>query len=581
MTERSDTIGRFLVRGELGRGGAGRVVLARDPELDRDVAIKLLLPGDPVDWVQRVEAFRREGRIGSTLDHPAIAPIHEFGRTDEGDPFLVMRRVDGVSLREALGARGDSGARFSQARLLAAFAVACQAVGFAHRRGVVHRDLKPENVMLGQHGEVYVVDWGLAGGATRRAGPAQDPAATQDGTVIGTLGYLAPEAAFGVVSEVGPHSDVFSLGAILYEVLSGRRAICGDDLWRASLDPRIVPLPEVVPDLDEELAAVCAKALAREPRDRWSDAQELADALAAWQDGANRRTRADARVAEGRAALAAWTAGRGALQAADQRIRELEAAAAPWLPFDHPDKVAARDAISARTEAQVELAGRFAAVEAAGEGALVLDPAHAGARALLADACLQRLLEAERAGSAADAAYLRTRLVAWDDGTRSARLRAGGAVSLVTDPPGARVTARRYDQRPTVWALGDPVDLGHTPLDRVALAAGSWVLELESPGRRTTRYPVRIERDGHWDVHAERPLPLFTEAEIGEGWIYVPEGPYLSGGDPDVSFPRPLTEVWVDGFFVRRFAVTAAEYAGWLHQLKKAGEDWEARAPRI
>jgi len=197
----------------IGRGGMGEVMLARDRRLGRDVAIKRMLRLDP-DLVTR---FLREARIQARLDHPAIVPVHEAGEDSEGRPYFTMKRLTGVTLDKLIAAPDTK-----LQPMLRAFVDVCLAIELAHSKGVVHRDLKPTNIMLGDFGEVYVLDWGVA----RVLGSADEPAdattasegETVAGELIGTPGYMAPEQVRA--EQVGPAADVYALGCILFEILT-------------------------------------------------------------------------------------------------------------------------------------------------------------------------------------------------------------------------------------------------------------------------------------------------------------------------------------------------------------------------
>src|SRR5262249_35631523 len=225
----------FRVLREIARGGMGRVLGAYDLTLDRDVALKILLPGANAD------RFVRESKITARLPHPGIPPVHALGTLADGSPFLAMKLIAGRTLADEMKSA-------DRPRLLQAFTQVCQAVGFAHSRGIVHRDLKPLNVMVGAFGEVQVMDWGLAKDlASQEAGdpppPEPGPAAvvsadpgattasraaagestddrTQAGQVLGTPAYMAPEQARGEATDA--RSDVFALGGILCAILTGQ-----------------------------------------------------------------------------------------------------------------------------------------------------------------------------------------------------------------------------------------------------------------------------------------------------------------------------------------------------------------------
>jgi serine/threonine-protein kinase len=225
------TEGRYELRGELGRGGMGIVVRGVDTELGRDVALKVLdkdLAGRP----EVVQRFIEEAQIGGQLQHPGIVPVYELGLMADERPFFSMKLVKGRTLASLLSARTPGDAR----RLLEIFASVCQTLAYAHSRGVIHRDVKPANVMVGAFGEVQVVDWGLAKVLdhadapaadrsiiqTVRSGPDSDASRSEAGAVFGTPNYMSPEQARGEIGAVDERSDVFALGAMLCEILTGK-----------------------------------------------------------------------------------------------------------------------------------------------------------------------------------------------------------------------------------------------------------------------------------------------------------------------------------------------------------------------
>ncbi|HEY3801474.1 MAG TPA: serine/threonine-protein kinase [Kofleriaceae bacterium] len=263
---------RFETRGELGRGGMGRVADAYDRALDRPVAIKEMLTDSSVDLAR----FEREARITARLEHPGIVPIHDAGRTGDGTPFYVMRRIDGQPLDRLIDDK-----LVNRLALIPNVLAACDAIAFAHARGVVHRDLKPTNILVGPFGETLVIDWGLARelGTTERtvAIPASDPKLTRAGTVAGTPGFMSPEQARG--ESVDARADVFALGATLFFVLAGQppygsaSATEMVDLAGAGREADWRRIPDAVPP---ELRAIAKKAMAPSAARRYGDAGALA-----------------------------------------------------------------------------------------------------------------------------------------------------------------------------------------------------------------------------------------------------------------------------------------------------------------
>jgi tetratricopeptide (TPR) repeat protein len=295
---------RFRILRPHARGGLGEVFVARDEELHREVALKEIQQRH-ADQPDSRARFLLEAEITGGLEHPGIVPVYGLGAYPDGRPFYAMRLIRGDSLKDAIQhfhqadvPGRDPGERAVAYRgLLRRFLDMCNAVAYAHGRGVLHRDLKPGNVMLGKYGETLVVDWGLAKAVGRAEGAtgaeegtlrptaASDSAPTQLGTALGTPAYMSPEQAAGRLDQLGPASDVYSLGATLYCLLTGRAPFTRADL--GAVLPKVQrgefpPPRQVKGNVPPALEAICLKAMALRPEERYASPQALADDLEHW-----------------------------------------------------------------------------------------------------------------------------------------------------------------------------------------------------------------------------------------------------------------------------------------------------------
>jgi serine/threonine protein kinase len=314
---------RYLLHDEIARGGMGAVLRGLDRDLRREVAVKFMLDHHDAHKQAR---FIEEAQITGQLEHPNIVPVHELGIDAHRRLFFTMKMVRGRSLAQVLEAlQTDPAAEkdWSLARLLNVLVNVCHALAYAHSRNVIHRDLKPANVMVGDFGEVYVMDWGLAKvlGDRPAAGPPPLPAGTagasrqvltireaegdltQDGAILGTPAYMPPEQALGRVEAIDQRSDIYSLGAILYAVLTLEPPIGPADSYLAVLlrvaEGRVPRPEERAPErarrglIPPELSAVALKALAREPRDRYPSVEAFRRDLERYREGRSVSARPD------------------------------------------------------------------------------------------------------------------------------------------------------------------------------------------------------------------------------------------------------------------------------------------------
>jgi len=267
-------IGRYRVLGLLGEGGMGTVHKALDPHLDRVVALKVPRFDGPADQVAgRLQRFQREARAAARVFHPHVCPIFDVSEF-EGRPFVVMPFIEGESLAARLDRRGRCDDPVEAIRLIDQV---LDALGAVHDHGVIHRDLKPGNVLLDAAGRAILTDFGLAR-------PTDDAERlTTDGAVVGTPAYMAPEQAAGQPDRIGPWTDLYSVGVLLYRVLTGRLPFEGPGLAVLAqiVNDRPPPPSSLRPDLDRALEAVVLRALAREPKERYQSAREFREALAA------------------------------------------------------------------------------------------------------------------------------------------------------------------------------------------------------------------------------------------------------------------------------------------------------------
>ena len=295
---------RFRVLRPHARGGLGAVFVALDGELHREVALKQILDHHADDLDSR-HRFLLEAEITGGLEHPGIVPVYGLGTYGGGRPYYAMRFVRGDSLKDALAAfhadeslKGDPGRRSLELRgLLRRFTDVCNAIDYAHGRGVLHCDIRPGNVIVGRHGETLVIDWGLAKEVGRpepgepgverpmNTTSASESAATLPGTVIGTPAYMSPEQAAGDIERLGPRSDVYSLGATLYCLLTGKPPFEGDDvgaILRGVQEGDFPPPRQLDSSIDLALEAICLKAMALRTEDRYGSCRMLVDDVERW-----------------------------------------------------------------------------------------------------------------------------------------------------------------------------------------------------------------------------------------------------------------------------------------------------------
>ncbi len=581
---------RYSVGDELGRGGVGRVLIAEDRLMGRAVAVKTLHEGHAHEV--HVRRFFAEAQTTAQLEHPNVVPVYDMGSLPEGAPFFSMKWVRGRELSQ-LVADYDGVDRQARYRLLQIFQQVCMAVDYAHAKGVVHRDLKPENIMVGDFGEVLVMDWGVAkthvalsvdGDFTENSvdvsiADGEARPMTIEGSVVGTPGYMPPEQAMGDIDAIDARSDVWALGAILYEMLTGQRTYTGNSAFSvliATASEDLVPPRERAPEreIPGDLEEICLRALRKEQAERYPTARALHDDveryLAGTRERERRQAQADDLVRDGEESL--WFRRMVAEELDELRGR---LAALPPLSGQEPiEEKRARWEVETRHEEVVAAQqSAFASAESKFLRATELMPRHRDAVRHLSDMHWHRYLEA-RAANDHRAATEHLKVVGRYADRGTARLATQVPLTLVTEPPGASVVLYRYTERDRVLVPSVARPLGVTPLEGVRVPTGRQLLEVTLPGRPAVRLPVMVWQGDRLQFDLRIP----TAAELGEDFVYVPGGPYMRGNDRGAVLAAEPGEVEVAPFAIGRHPVTCAQYFVFLNTLDP--DEAIARAPR-
>ncbi len=586
---------RYRVQAPLGRGGAGVVTEVHDQQLDRPVALKMArtdlsfaTPEEAETWLQRTEAaLTYEARLTARLEDPRIVPVHDLGRTRDGRVFFSMKRVRGVSLSDIVArmARGDEAllAEYSLNRRLTLFVQMCLGMAFAHDHGVIHRDLKPGNIMVGEYGTIQIIDWGLA----RFLDPSSDAPMLPDAirerdrrVIQGTPGYMAPEQALGDHDAIDRRTDIYALGAILYELLTFRSPIettRGGESLRTRLYQlalgRFPPPSEAVPGLfvPPELDAICLKALAGEKADRFQDARSLAREVESYLEGTRLKEEADRLAERGRLLSEEYRALQGALQEARRAARLARERTPRWAPVQE------KEMLWALEDNEAEIARRrtttFADAVRAFHEALGYDRESTEARNGLAEIYWTRVVEMEEEGQVEEARYYEREARQYDTGSLTAQLDGHGKLILSSTPARMEVELLRFVEVQRRLVPRFVSNLGRTPLEHAGLPMGSYLLVLHRLGIPDILYPIWVRRSQTWEGHVTVP----EETESPE-WVFVPAAPCIVGGDPKAPGSIERTEVEVSSFYISRLPVSCGEYCEFLNMLSR--EEAQHRVPR-
>lgn len=575
---------KYEVEATIGQGGMGEVLLVQDRDLQRQVAMKVLRKSMAGDANHRLR-FVAEAQATSQLEHPGILPVHDIGVTPDGRIYFTMKLVRGRTLAEVLRdlLLGVRAARreYNLHRLVSILERIAEALHFAHERGVVHRDVKPENIMLGDFGEVHLMDWGIAkvapttsvdefaeeyGDDEGVAVAGREALQTQMGVIKGTIPYMSPEQAQGR-AELDRRSDVYALGCLLYEMLTLHPAFEGEghDMLARVRAGDVTPVEDRNPrrPVPPALGELCTRAMALSPKRRPATADDFADELRTWLDGRAERTRrhreAEGLASQGIEALRRYEHASSQADSAERRAEEMSGEYKPWQSVD-----ATRPLIAQRmrvTELRQAAAVAFADATAFLNAALAAEDDNTTATTALADLWAKRLVAAELAREGGEAVHALAMLRRYDDGRHAGLLAGDGSLELTIEPAGAEVVLHRFEDQDGVLVLDAGTSLGPAPIARMRLAMGSYLCVVRQEGFRELRHPVHITRGRDWIGHAR----LRTDDEIGADFVHVPGGPFVYGEG------RDATTEDIPEFAIRRTPITFAEWGAFLAELEAEG----------
>ncbi len=597
--DEGETKGKYVIQRVIGEGGMGRVFLAFDRDLRRQVAIKVIRAELGRDG-EHLARFIEEAQITGQLEHPGIPPVHELAVNQGNEVFFTLKLLRGRTLKEILrdlhiGQR-DVRQRFSRTRLLQNFVSVANAVHFAHEKGVLHRDIKPANIMIGDYGEVQLMDWGVAKvmGLPDRFESMEEQVETvrtdqelmtQQGQVRGTLLYMSPEQAQGRSDLIDRRSDVYALGATLYEMLTLLPPKTGTTLSELLEESRLglcIPPTVRAPKLGipQELEDICLKALEYHPDDRQQTALELAEEIQVYLDGTleaqRRRQESEKLTAQAQKILGQHEREKQRLHQMAQQLDDTSRQAGQF-----PTRETKRRMLSLRTEiesTEISMAETFTRAQAILSTALATDADNARARRALGELYLERFLRAERDQSTTDMIFYQGLIEQVNDGSFDRILQGNGSLALGSEPEGASFTLYRYDDEDGIRKPREEVARAEGHLDLPDIAMGSYLVTIAMQGYAPTNYPIVVGRN----QKVRDRVVLYPESAIPKEFVYVPAGSFVMYGDPTVvSTFKARARVFVPGFGVGRFPVTCGEYLEFLNHLHSTDADAaRERSPR-
>jgi serine/threonine-protein kinase len=556
---------------------------AFDRDLGRTVAMKL-----PLYWPMpdnEADKFIEEAQATGQLEHPNIVPIYDIGRLPTGELYYTMKRVRAYSLRDVITGLKNGHeklvAEYGPTRLLNIFLQVCQAIHYAHKRGVIHRDLKPDNIMLGEYGEVHVMDWGLARIMDREVvtdRSLQQGHLTEVGQTVGTPAYMPPEQAKGILEQVNERSDVYSLGVILYEMVTLKQPSTRDNVMATLMAVITEPIapPSTVTDvpISEDMEHIIMKALEKNPAERWASAKELHDAVETFLDGRNERE-SERRMLEGDRYTRVYEQARREMLRLGEEVHEAHSKIEDWQSIDVKRTVWKLE--DRHRSASVEMITSFGEAIREFTQALAHVPDLERSRTSLAALYFSRYELAELEENELDKVYFLSLLRQYDDGTLQARLQDSAPVSFYTVPESAAVFLYSYEEVDRRLEVGQPQYLGTTPIPEQFIDAGSYLVRLKHRKHPTVHVPLGVHRSDPISLNIQIP----PESAYRDGFTFVAGGTSIIGGDPHAFDPLPTQRVEVGPFFIQQYPVTFGDYIEFLDSL--ADEDPEealGRAPR-
>ncbi|MGM0558620.1 MAG: SUMF1/EgtB/PvdO family nonheme iron enzyme [Myxococcota bacterium] len=576
---------RYAVQDELGKGGMGLVLLARDNVLRREIALKTLLPTLQNDESAQ-QRLSLEAQVTGHLEHPSIVPIYDLGTLGDGDPYYTMRVAREESLEQIIGRmrRGeDSG--YSLTQLISILRQVALAIQYAHDQGVIHRDLKPENLLVGSYGEVFVIDWGVAKVVNADIGEFSmvEEGSSEDGKLVGTPHYMSPEQAQGLNEALDGRSDVYSLGAILYELLTLQTVHDAPSvlslLFKVAQEP-LEPPAERAPDreIPAELEEICIRALSKDPDERYPSSEAFADDLELFLEGVKERERrlalAQKATREGEDARERYFEMR---EEYIDRLRELnrvKLSTPSWAEKSAKERVWKLE--EQAENSKVELERRFGESTRLFGQALGHIPDYEPARRALAGLYWQRFEEAEAAGDRARATYFESLVRQNNDGSYDALLQGNAFLEIETSISGFEVVVHRFVEKSRRLVPQRVTELGRTPIARTMLPHGSYVLELRREGYAPLRVPVSLGRFEERKVTVK----AYEASAVPQDFIVISGGEFLSGEVQPLDLESNLAHI--GDFAIQRHPVTFSEYLEFLNHLNQSAPQAAAEhAPRI